>query len=115
MKRLGLLLFLGICAFAGGLAAVILVPRLELPAAALAEGTGAPMPVPTSDVVKLGDRFEAVAQRTSPAVVYIEAVKPPAGTGKAKPVENVAQGERRGGTGDHRVLRRSCKLPISLH
>jgi hypothetical protein len=35
--------------------------------------------------------------------------------GKAKPVENVAQGERRGGTGDHRDLLRSYKLPKSVH
>jgi hypothetical protein len=35
--------------------------------------------------------------------------------GQTKSVKNVAEGERGGGTGDHGVLLRSYKLPMSLH
>jgi S1-C subfamily serine protease len=47
-----------------------------------------------SDVGRLGDRFEEVARRVSPAVVYVEAVKPaaPSGSGKLKPIEESGSG-----------------------
>ena len=45
-----------------------------------------PLPAAGNDVLKLGDRFEAVARHVSPAVVAIEATKPPAApTRAAKP------------------------------
>jgi S1-C subfamily serine protease len=49
--------------------------------------------LPASDVLKLGDRFEAVARKASPAVVYIEAVKPAgAAAAKGRSVEESGSG-----------------------
>jgi serine protease Do len=75
MKRALLVLSLGSCAIFGGGLAVTLSPRLQLPAAAQSISSQG-LPPPVSDVLRLGDRFEAVAQRISPAVAYVEASKP---------------------------------------
>lgn len=90
MKRFALLFFLGGCAFAGGTVGVVFVPRAASQAAAQAH----PLATLTGDaeLLKLQGRFEAVAQRVAPAVVAIEAVKPPAAAGKAKPVEESGSG-----------------------
>jgi serine protease Do len=92
LKRLVLFAFLGICASLGGGVVVRLWPTLETRAAAQATGADS-MPAPVSDVLRLGDRFEVVARRVSPAVVYVEATKPskPA-SGKANPVEESGSG-----------------------
>src|SRR5262249_49254678 len=112
MKRILLPGFLGCCAFLGGAVAGLLLPRAALPvlaqpAAHVAQSTqpGQPpttppippapggLPAPTSDVLKLGDRFEVVAHKVSPAVVAIEATKPPiASSGKNRPVEESGSG-----------------------
>jgi S1-C subfamily serine protease len=78
MKRIGLVLFVGCCAFLGGEAAVNLVPRLQTAAHAQPQPQPvAPPPAPVAvDVMRLGERFEEVARKVSPAVVYVEAVKP---------------------------------------
>jgi S1-C subfamily serine protease len=90
MKRLLLILFLGGCSFGGGVAAIVLVPRLGAPAVAQSRPARGDLPSPTSDVVRLGDRFEHVARKVSPAVVYVEAVKPASNTsarGKKRSIE----------------------------
>lgn len=110
-KNLKLLLFVGLCSFLGGEAAVSLGPRLHSPATAGPQQSAPPTTAlpPAQDVVKLlGERFEAVAQRVSPAVVYIEAVKPvrpvPATDGRASPQEESGSGVLIRGEGSHRVL-----------
>src|SRR5581483_4451518 len=46
-----------------------------------------------SDVLRLGDRFEAIAQRISPTVAYVEASKPSKpSTGKSGSVEESGSG-----------------------
>jgi S1-C subfamily serine protease len=98
MKRLGHLLFLGGCAFLGGHAALSLAPRLQGPASAQLQipPAVAPLAAPGSDVLRLGDRFEAVARAVAPTVVYVEAVKParPAATpgSKSNPQEESGSG-----------------------
>jgi serine protease Do len=81
MRRAATLVVLTTGAFFGGLLAFVLAPRLESPAAAQPQP---PTPVPADDLLRLGNRFEAVARRVSPAVVYIEAVKTSAGNGSTK-------------------------------
>jgi S1-C subfamily serine protease len=101
MKRAFVLLFLGSCAFFGSAAAVTMAPHIQPPAAAQPQPSPATaatvgLPLPTTDVMKLGDRFEAVARKASPAVVYIEAVKPTSAaaptTAKGKAVEESGSG-----------------------
>lgn len=91
MRRVLFCLFLGCCASFGGSLAVWLGPRGW--ALAYAESPGNPAPAPASDVVRLGDRFEWVARKVSPAVVYVEAsktVKP--ANGKTGSVEESGSG-----------------------
>ncbi|HZT81628.1 MAG TPA: trypsin-like peptidase domain-containing protein [Gemmataceae bacterium] len=89
MKRAALLVFLGGCAFCGGAAAVALAPYTASRAEAQAR---APGPAPSPDPSRLGDRFEAVARKVSPAVVAVEAAKPAAPGSKNKPVEESGSG-----------------------
>jgi S1-C subfamily serine protease len=67
----------------------------RLPAPALADSGPAPRPAST-DLIVLGDRFEAVAHQVAPAVVYVEASKNTvggsSGSGKARPVEESGSG-----------------------
>jgi S1-C subfamily serine protease len=92
MKRAILILFMGSCAFVGGGAAVTFSPRLQPPAAAQQSSSMSPA-APISDVLKLSDRFELLARRVAPAVVYVEATKParPA-VGKVNPLEESGSG-----------------------
>jgi S1-C subfamily serine protease len=101
MRRVLTLLFLGSCAFFGSVVAVTMGPHVQSPVAAQPRPSSAaigsaPLPPPASDVLKLGDRFEAVARKLSPAVVYIEAVKPtaaaPVTSAKGRPVEESGSG-----------------------
>jgi S1-C subfamily serine protease len=64
---------------------------LQIGAPAAAQGQGG---LPTVDLAtQLGERFEAIARKVGPAVVSIEAVKPPRpGSDKAKPVEESGSG-----------------------
>ncbi len=73
MKRTFTLVFLGSCAFLGGLVAITLFPGATGLVSAQSRSAG-----PLGDTGRLGERFEWVAQKVSPAVVYIEAVKPAA-------------------------------------
>jgi S1-C subfamily serine protease len=69
------LAFLAFCAGLGGAVAVFIGQGLlTLPGAQAAPGNK--LPTPTSDVIRLGDRFEVIARRVSGAVVYVEATKP---------------------------------------
>jgi S1-C subfamily serine protease len=92
MKRLFILLFLGSCAFAGGGFAVLVVPQLGAPAKAQPAPPGEPQAA-AGDLYRLSERFEAVARKVTPAVVYVETSKPakPAGR-KTGPVEESGSG-----------------------
>jgi serine protease Do len=90
MKRFALPLFLGCCAFGGGLTAALL--PLHGPPLAVAQGVPSPPPQPANDLGRLGDRFEWVARRVSPAVVAIEAVKPASKPGKSRAVDESGSG-----------------------
>jgi S1-C subfamily serine protease len=86
MKRLALIAFLGACGVLGGMAATLLSVHWINPAAAQQRSDGA-----SAELVRLSDRFEVVAKKVGPAVVAVEAVKPPS-TGKIKPVEESGSG-----------------------
>jgi S1-C subfamily serine protease len=86
LKRIGMLALLGSCAFAGGLAAAFLGPQSNSTATAQS-----PPPAIFSPLTHLSDRFESIAAKVSPAVVSIEAVKPPA-AGKTRPQEESGSG-----------------------
>jgi S1-C subfamily serine protease len=90
MKRILTLLLVAGCALAGGAIVTFVSSRFISPA--LAEQQ--PAPHSSSDVDRLGERFERIARKVSPTVVAVEAVKPPtsSGTGKAKPVEESGSG-----------------------
>src|SRR5262245_5990987 len=94
MKRLPFLLFLGACSFLGGTATALLTPRLT--PLVLAQIPDRPSSsAPTSDLLRIGDRFEQVARQVAPAVVAVEASKPSAtggATGRGKPVEESGSG-----------------------
>jgi serine protease Do len=89
MKRLVPWCFLGVCTFLGGMVGVTLGPRLVPPA--LAQPPAPAVPPGGPDVLKLGERFEAVARKLAPSVVAIEAAKP-AVPGKTKAIEESGSG-----------------------
>jgi serine protease Do len=109
MKRFLTLLFLGGCAFAGGLAGNALIQNSSASGAQSDKNAPPPPPpaVPApihssprapSGYSSLADRFEQVIPRVSPTVVAIEAVKPPASAplsgsrGSGKPIEESGSG-----------------------
>jgi S1-C subfamily serine protease len=76
------------CAFLGGLTAPTVPPRLLIPASAQA-----PAAVPGKELLALSDRFEAVVRAVAPAVVAVEATRPPRlGLGKGRDVEESGSG-----------------------
>jgi S1-C subfamily serine protease len=87
MKRFLTFLLLGTFAIAGGSVAALLSSRFIGPAWAQAQSNAA-----YNEVDRLGERFERVARKVSPAVVSVEAVKPPTAAGKSKPVEESGSG-----------------------
>src|SRR5262249_61646493 len=95
MRRLAQIVFIGICAFLGGLAAS-LSPRLTGPVAAQLSVPGARLtPAVATDLEQVSDRFEAVAKKASPAVVAGDSSKPApakAGGGRARAGEGVRSG-----------------------
>jgi S1-C subfamily serine protease len=95
MQRLVTLLFVGGFAFLGGGAAIVVPPLLVVPASAQ-QGTVLGTPAGTHQVDALSDRFEAIARQVLPAVVSVEAVKPPkvvpGSTAKGKPIEESGSG-----------------------
>jgi S1-C subfamily serine protease len=91
MKRILWLLFVGSCAFGGGLLSVALAPRLVSMVAAQTRSSL----LPASDIVQVSDRFEAVARRVAPAVVSVEASKPAGqanGASKGRAIEESGSG-----------------------
>ena len=90
MKRVVLCCVIGSCALFGG-TAMVAIP-LQIGAPATAQGQQG---IQSADVAtQLGERFETIARKVGPAVVSIEAVKPPrqAVAGKGKPVEESGSG-----------------------
>jgi S1-C subfamily serine protease len=121
MKRLGLILLLGGGAFAGGVVGVMglgltrsivvaqpppdNLPLRTTPGAPssapappppAAEATFRGLPASDDTLVQLSNRFEAVVRKVGPAVISVEAVKPPSAqavaNGKSKPVEESGSG-----------------------
>ncbi|MCE9529666.1 MAG: trypsin-like peptidase domain-containing protein [Planctomycetes bacterium] len=97
MKRTLTYLFLGFCAFAGGITGTLFLQNSSLVGA---DTKNAPPPPPPAAVVTASggtvDRFEQVIQKISASVVSIEAIKPPAttpnGRSSGKPVEESGSG-----------------------
>lgn len=94
MKRTIIVLFLGACAFTGGIiGTVILNESMQ----AHAQNGKNPPPPPhqsSSRLDPISERFEEVIRKVSPAVVAIEAIKPPAPSlnSNRKPVEESGSG-----------------------
>src|SRR5262245_45220426 len=88
-KRLGLLIVIGLCSFGGGLTGLLLLPNSPR-LTAQSPSSLSPANV-DAGLLKLSDRFEAVANKVSPAVVSIEATKA-ANPGKTRQVEESGSG-----------------------
>lgn len=86
-KRIGTLVLLSGCAFGGGFAALVFLPRAVGPVTAQSP----PAPAVNFGLRRLSERFEQVAQKVSPAVVAIEALKPPT-PGKTRSSEESGSG-----------------------
>lgn len=93
MQRFLTTFFLGACAMAGGALAVWSGSRFEPTVLAQIPAIRAATAA-SNDPARVGDRFEIVARAASPAVVSVEASKPPAAanTDKAKPIEESGSG-----------------------
>jgi S1-C subfamily serine protease len=85
MRRFLLPIFLGVCAFVGGLTGTVLGPSSPRALARQAAPAAA-------DLGRLSARFEEVARRVTGAVVAIEATKPATRGGRARPVEESGSG-----------------------
>jgi S1-C subfamily serine protease len=75
-QRIGWIALIGICSFLGGLAAHLFFATWEPPAAHGQAAREPAAPPLVTDLVVLSDRFELIAKKVSPAVVYVEAAKP---------------------------------------
>lgn len=95
LKRLAAVVGCGGCAFVGGLVGESAwggrntVAALPLPPAQTVANES---DRPVGGVSALGDRFQAVVKKVGPAVVAIDAVKPPAPAGGTKPKEESGSG-----------------------
>lgn len=89
MKQSAALFLLAASAFAGGAVVTLLTPSLDRVPAAHAQAP-ATLPGGSAELLRLGERFEAVARKVSPTVVAVEASKRTAG--KSKPVEESGSG-----------------------
>jgi S1-C subfamily serine protease len=90
MRRLTQVLFIGICAFLGGLVAGV-CPRLTAPAAAQLAVPGA-RPKGGGDLERISERFETIAQKVAPSVVAVDSTKPAPKGGKARSIEESGSG-----------------------
>jgi S1-C subfamily serine protease len=90
MRRVALPLYLGCCAFLGGLVASLSSRGLQPALAQVAPAPPRAGPA-VADPGGLGERFEQVARKVSSAVVAIEASKP-AQRGRARAVEESGSG-----------------------
>lgn len=90
MRHVARVLFVGLCAFLGGLLASASPSLMRQASAQLSVPGGGREADP---VVALSERFEQVARRASPAVVAVEATKPaPARGGKQRQTEESGSG-----------------------
>ncbi len=87
IKRFALVFFLGGCASLGGSGVLLLIPRLSSSASAEPSVVGG-----KDELARTSDRFESVARKVSPAVVAIEATKPPAPSARGKTIEESGSG-----------------------
>jgi len=94
MKRLQSILLFGVCALLGGAAVFVIGPHWQTPAGAQTTLSHPGSLAPSSDILKIADRFETVARLVSPSVVYVEATKPGgvAAPGKSRSVEESGSG-----------------------
>ena len=96
MKRLAMLLLMGGCASIGGAFTVFLSSKLVGPAVAQSPNfTPAYSSSSGNELPQLGNRFEDIALRLSPAVVSVEASKPsvtPSSTSKGRTLEESGSG-----------------------
>ncbi|HEV2949771.1 MAG TPA: trypsin-like peptidase domain-containing protein [Gemmataceae bacterium] len=94
MKRLQSILLFGVCALVGGAAVFVIGPHWQTPAGAQTTLSHPGSLASSSDILKIADRFEAVARLVSPSVVYVEATKPggAAAPGKSRSVEESGSG-----------------------
>lgn len=84
-------LLVGGSSFLGGMAGVTLLKHLESPA--FAQGRSATLGNPVvTDVIAVGERFELVAKKVSPAVVSVEARKPSEKPGSKRTIEESGSG-----------------------
>ncbi len=90
-KRVAWIMLIGGCSFLGGLAAHLFNVRGEshVYAQAPARESGPPL---VTDLMILSDRFELVAKKVGPAVVYVEAAKPSEKIGSSRHVEESGSG-----------------------
>ncbi len=86
MQRILTTVFLGACAFLGGITAMYVTAQGQ-PFAHASDGAAA-----SGDLGRLADRFEAVARKMSPTVVAVEASKVATKGGKSKTVEESGSG-----------------------
>src|SRR5262245_6850757 len=84
MKRFGLALLIGFCAYAGGLSAVVLT----------SSGSGLVWARQGSDKSDndVSSRFESVGKKVAPAVVALEAIKRTVKDGKQRNVDDSGSG-----------------------
>ena len=91
MKRVVVCCLIGSCALFSGTAIVAIPLQIGAPSAAQGQQSSQ-----TADLAtQLGERFEAIARKVGPAVVSIEAVKPPrqgSDANKSKPIEESGSG-----------------------
>jgi serine protease Do len=89
VRRFAMPFLAACCAFFGGMLAVVLTARGQPGVVAQGGPIGGPS---ASDVGRLGDRFEYVAARVSPAVVAIEATKPARPGAKSRSIDESGSG-----------------------
>ena len=93
MRRLAQVVFVGMCAFLGGLTANLSVNRAALASAQLSV-PGVRTAETRGEWERVSERFEAVARKVAPSVVAIDSSKPavPRGGGKGRAVEESGSG-----------------------
>ncbi len=93
MKQAVLAVFLGLCAYLGGLSANLLTtPRVTYAQTGDATRPYDREAVRSSSTAALSEAFEVVARKVSPSIVAIEAVKPAVKDGKSKSVDDSGSG-----------------------
>src|SRR5262245_34191564 len=92
LRRISWVLLVAGSSLVGGAVAPWLLSRWDPPAMAQAVGKE-PNQNLVTDLVSVSERFELIARKASPAVVYVEAIKPPdAAAGPGKVLEESGSG-----------------------